>query len=244
MDSNLLASTCVLFASLFAILTMACLPLYKWDVRTFFSSKLWVKIYWWVPIFSCLLLVGWLGFWAAAIVYVLLLYFAFREFRANHARGLIVGLYALLVGAALLSLPLMFWQQSTTTVTPLLVALCFMSVLSDVAAFFGGRYLGKHPLPAWINNHKYWEGAAGQIFGAILGALLVALLPRISLDLTLGLVVGVGSAAGDLYNSIAKRILSIKDWGTTIPGHGGVLDRFSSLSLALLLGYITTLAVN
>ena len=53
----------------------------------------------------------------------------------------------------------------------------------------------------------------------------------------LAVLIGLASAMGDLINSIVKRRLKIKDWGNTIPGHGGILDRMSSLSFAFIAAY-------
>lgn len=57
------------------------------------------------------------------------------------------------------------------------------------------------------------------------------------------LAIGIASAFGDLFNSVAKRQLDIKDWGQTIPGHGGVLDRMSSLSTTFMVVTLLMLAV-
>ena len=123
--------------------------------------------------------------------------------------------------------------QSTTA----LISICFASVLSDVFAFFAGTYVGKHHLPSFINERKSYEGVVGQIIGAVIGLSVVSLLPRIGFSWPLALGIGFASAVGDIVNSIVKRARNMKDWGDTIPGHGGVLDRFSSLSFAIAAGY-------
>jgi phosphatidate cytidylyltransferase len=73
----------------------------------------------------------------------------------------------------------------------------------------------------------------GQLIGGIVGALLFSWLLNVPISIAVGMLVGAASAIGDIINSIAKRQLAIKDWGTSIPGHGGVMDRFSSLNMAL-----------
>lgn len=226
------------FIGLFLIGTAACLPLYKNNVRAFFGSKLWVKIYWWWPIFTVLLLILWLGWIAASVVCILLVLQAIREFHKQRGwRYGWVNAYMLLFVVCLAHLALTGYQLADLEAAKLLAAICFASVLSDVCAFFAGSYLGSHHLPAYINEKKSYEGVAGQIVSACVGLGLVSLLPELSFSWALALGVGVASAAGDLINSIAKRNLGIKDWGNAIPGHGGVLDRFSSLSFAVAAGY-------
>lgn len=242
MASNLLIGSLLLFAALFIVLSLLCLPLYHWQWRRFFRSRLWVKVYWWWPIFGIMLLIANFGLAAAALTYALLVYLIAREYhhrrQASTARGdRIPTVYAGLVAICLLVLPAMFLSQTPDPAIALFT-ICFTSVLSDVGAFFLGNYFGNHPLPGWVNSGKAWEGVAGQLIGSVIGGLLVAILPHIAFRLWLFVSIGAASAVGDLTNSIVKRRLLIKDWGQTIPGHGGVLDRFSSLSLALVVGYI------
>jgi phosphatidate cytidylyltransferase len=105
-------------------------------------------------------------------------------------------------------------------------------VLNDVAAYTSGKWFGRHLLRPNISPQKTWEGALG-------GLLLSLLLPWTVLFtfphfdawdcLLAGLIVGVGGQVGDLVVSVIKRDLGIKDMGTLIPGHGGILDRIDSL---------------
>lgn len=113
-----------------------------------------------------------------------------------------------------------------------LLYLCFAVVAGDVAAYTFGRLFGRHALRDRISPNKTWEGAVGS---AALSMLLPWLLrfsfPGFSpMQLVLtGLIVGVGGQLGDLAVSTIKRDLGIKDMGSSIPGHGGVLDRVDSL---------------
>jgi phosphatidate cytidylyltransferase len=104
--------------------------------------------------------------------------------------------------------------------------------LNDVAAYTCGKLFGRHPLRGNISPNKTWEGAVG----ALVVSLLLAWSPLFPFPhcgaqdrLLAGLVVGVGGQVGDLVISVIKRDLNIKDMGTTIPGHGGILDRIDSL---------------
>jgi phosphatidate cytidylyltransferase len=120
----------------------------------------------------------------------------------------------------------------------ILLGVAFASVLSDVTAFFMGNYGGRHKLPAAFNDHKSWEGVAGQIIGAFIGITLAKLFLGLpALDWWVALPVGIGAALGDLLNSFMKRREGVKDWSNFLPGHGGFLDRFASLSFSIALSY-------
>ena len=110
--------------------------------------------------------------------------------------------------------------------------LLFAVELNDVAAFTFGRLFGRHRLRPNISPNKSWEGALGAL--AVSMALPFVLrfsFPHFdTLDLLrTGLIVGIGGQLGDLSISVVKRDVGIKDMGTLIPGHGGMLDRLDSL---------------
>jgi phosphatidate cytidylyltransferase len=126
---------------------------------------------------------------------------------------------------------LAFLANATNAYRYLLYVL-FATEINDVAAFTFGKLFGRHPFRNNISPNKTWEGALGAL--AVSMALPWAL--RISfphfgtLQLVLaGLIVGVGGQLGDLSVSVIKRDIGIKDMGTKIPGHGGILDRIDSL---------------
>ena len=107
-----------------------------------------------------------------------------------------------------------------------------VTVCSDIGGYLVGSLLGRHPMAAVISPHKTWEGFAGSALACIVaGVLLLTLLLHGTWwqGVVLG-VVAVGAATlGDLAESMIKRDLQIKDMGTVLPGHGGVLDRIDSL---------------
>ncbi len=113
-----------------------------------------------------------------------------------------------------------------------LLYLIFAVELNDIAAFTFGRLLGRHPLRNNISPKKTWEGALGALAVSLaLPWLLWFCFPHFApreLVLT-GLIVGIGGQLGDLSISLIKRDLGIKDMGTTISGHGGILDRIDSM---------------
>jgi len=108
----------------------------------------------------------------------------------------------------------------------------FAVELNDVAAFTCGKLFGRHPLRPNISPKKTWEGALGALtVSLILPWLLHFSFPYfqpLQLILT-GVIVGVGGQLGDLAISVIKRDVGVKDMGTAIQGHGGILDRIDSL---------------
>jgi phosphatidate cytidylyltransferase len=107
--------------------------------------------------------------------------------------------------------------------------------VSDTAAYFVGRSLGRHAMAPRLSPNKTWEGAAAGFLGSILVAL--AFTPWVNVPLVhLLAMAGLGNVAGqagDLLESGYKRSAGIKDSGSLLPGHGGVLDRIDALILAI-----------
>ncbi len=103
---------------------------------------------------------------------------------------------------------------------------------TDTGAYYVGRSLGKHPLAPRVSPKKTWEGSiGGTILGVMLGILLLkALNLRFSWFLIPFLAcVSVVGQLGDLFESMIKRACQVKDSGTLLPGHGGLLDRVDAL---------------
>lgn len=108
---------------------------------------------------------------------------------------------------------------------------------TDTGAFLIGRRWGRHKMCPAISPHKTWEGAAGGLVLAVLasvglGVLLDPGLARWQQAL-IGATVGVAAQLGDLSESTLKRVSQVKDAGSIIPGHGGVLDRLDSLLFSI-----------
>lgn len=105
--------------------------------------------------------------------------------------------------------------------------------LSDSAAYFVGRRWGRHKMSSYVSPKKSWEGATAGFVTAV--AVAVGLVPLLELPLSypwavlLGATVGVVAPLGDLAESLLKRQVGVKDSGTLLPGHGGMLDRVDSL---------------
>ncbi len=119
-----------------------------------------------------------------------------------------------------------------------------LSVASDTGGYIAGVLLGKHPLAPTVSPKKTWEGMAGSL---LLACAVGAIGISFALDAPWYVGVGLGVAAvltstlGDLSESLLKRDLELKDMGTLLPGHGGVLDRIDSMLLTAPLAYIVLL---
>ncbi|GAB2459634.1 phosphatidate cytidylyltransferase [Xylanimonas ulmi] len=120
-----------------------------------------------------------------------------------------------------------------------------LGVANDTGGYIAGVLFGRHPLAPTVSPKKSWEGLAGSVvlttLVGVVGALWVlnlAFMPQggagvlgsaLTLGLVLGLMTAVTATVGDLAESLLKRDLDLKDMGSLLPGHGGVLDRVDSL---------------
>jgi phosphatidate cytidylyltransferase len=113
--------------------------------------------------------------------------------------------------------------------------------LSDVMQYTVGKLLGRHIISPNVNPHKAWEGLAGDLLGAALAVALFGFALSDELGwgqrVALVLLIGLGSAWGDLVSSLVKRVAGAKDWGSILPGHGGLLDRANSMVVVIPLVY-------
>jgi phosphatidate cytidylyltransferase len=119
----------------------------------------------------------------------------------------------------------------------------FTTFASDSAAYFIGRFLGRHKLAPDISPGKTWEGWVAGVCGSVLAALFFTLPTPVSVQLNWWQAAGLGAAvsifgqAGDLVESLFKRNVKAKDSGNVLPGHGGALDRMDSIVFAGLVVY-------
>jgi phosphatidate cytidylyltransferase len=107
--------------------------------------------------------------------------------------------------------------------------------IADTAAYFTGRRWGRHKLAPSISPGKTWEGVAGGLIAAAAYAIILSILVGGGMTVFLGaaaLLVMV-SIVGDLFESAVKRQAGVKDSGTILPGHGGILDRIDSATATL-----------
>jgi len=152
------------------------------------------------------------------------------EGRAGYVRDALAGVFAatyvpfLASFAVLLLMP----DDGRARVTTFVL----LTVCSDVGGYATGVFLGRHPMAPTVSPKKSWEGFAGSVLACMGGGALAVLL-LLDGNPAAGALVGLAAACsatlGDLGESMVKRDLGIKDMGSALPGHGGLMDRLDSL---------------
>lgn len=178
-----------------------------------------------------------LVFWAIAVPFILKQSVSIRH-----------PIFWMLIGWIVL-LPTCLALYQLRAISPWLL-LGFMATIwiSDTAAYFTGRSLGKHKLAPTISPNKTWEGVAGALVAVTVYAFVwtiwqpsstfaFTLIPILLIMALLGII-------GDLYESLVKRQAGVKDSGTLLPGHGGILDRIDALTSALPFAILTTILLH
>lgn len=129
----------------------------------------------------------------------------------------------------------------------LLLALLAVVWIADSAAYFAGRRFGRNKLAPRISPGKTWEGVGGAVAAVLMYAFILQRFVFVDLPELRGaqiylLVLGmtVLGILGDLYESWMKRVAGVKDSGTLLPGHGGVLDRIDALTASVPLAALWT----
>ncbi|TAF64456.1 MAG: phosphatidate cytidylyltransferase [Cytophagales bacterium] len=133
--------------------------------------------------------------------------------------------------------PLVYFSKAHYDYLNIFVLLFFLWI-HDIAAYFGGKYLGKTPLFQRISPKKTWEGS---FFGALATIIMLFILHNAFGEEKMPIYFWAGAACivivistyGDLLMSLYKRNIDIKDSGSSIPGHGGFLDRFDGFLLII-----------
>ncbi|MDH5477967.1 MAG: phosphatidate cytidylyltransferase [Nitrospinota bacterium] len=154
----------------------------------------------------------------------------FGNYKDNVAAGAYLTYGAVFIGAPMAALALIRAQIDGQGFVIMLIT---ATAMCDTGAFYVGKNFGKRKLAPKLSPGKTVEGFIGGIGGAVLGAVVVWWLMISSLNATeaviAGLLVGLLGPIGDLAESAIKRNMGVKDAGSLIPGHGGVLDRVDSL---------------
>lgn len=149
-------------------------------------------------------------------------------------------------GFTLVTLPVLHEQANGPSLVVFLLCVVWAG---DIAALYAGRLFGRHKLAPSISPGKTWEGAVASILGSVaVAATLIAISEHLLTRwnsvvlsyhdeiwwywLILAAIVNVSAQVGDLAESALKRSAGVKDSGTLLPGHGGVLDRIDALLLA------------
>lgn len=184
-------------------------------------------------VFSSLLLVAGLAF-----------VFSPQASLADLAVTLLAPLYTGYLLSAIVEIRLMYFAGSFySTLNSVLLTFFVMASIwaSDVFAYFIGARFGKHRMIPSISPNKSWEGFIGSLLGSVVSWLLMVAcgIPGITwwFALIAGVVVAIAGIIGDLFESRIKRAAGVKDSGTIMPGHGGMLDRSDSALFGVMVAY-------
>jgi phosphatidate cytidylyltransferase len=117
----------------------------------------------------------------------------------------------------------------------LLLFVLMITWVGDTVAYFVGRTIGKHPFAPQLSPKKTWEGGTASFAGSLLVGFVFSRWVGIAVPqmLAMAAVGNVAGQMGDLLESAYKRSAGVKDSGTLLPGHGGILDRIDALILAI-----------
>lgn len=153
----------------------------------------------------------------------------------------LVNISVLVFGIIYVVLP--FWltidlnlRETENNFMPLVVGMYLLIWTNDTFAYFTGRFLGKTKLFERISPKKTWEGTVGGIlFTLLIGYIMGAFINKGEelFWMISAVIIAPCAIFGDLLESLFKRSLNIKDSGTILPGHGGILDRFDAALFAI-----------
>lgn len=150
-------------------------------------------------------------------------------------RWQISGLGGALLGLVVLVPPWLAIVQFRSLGTGVLLAVLSIAWVADIAAYLSGRAFGRHKLAPSVSPGKTWEGVLGAVCAVMVFGFVVGPWQNIPMWLwgaMLVLLTAV-SVLGDLFESLLKRLVNIKDSSQLLPGHGGILDRIDSLTAIL-----------
>jgi len=232
--------TCLLlFRQLFVLIVIAAVVASVWEMRTTLAKSRGLQVVW-IPLAigsAATIALTWPYGPAAQVLGTALTALAAMGWRfAGGARGYLSDVSATVFLVIYLEL---FASFATLMVAPhdghaRVLTFLIVVVCSDTGGYAAGALLGRHPMAPTVSPKKSWEGFAGSVVTAMTGgALALSLQPALHHPWWQGAVIGgviAGIAtAGDLAESLIKRDLGVKDMGTLLPGHGGVMDRMDSL---------------
>lgn len=187
----------------------------------------------------------------AGISALIIISFAWLMLTRKTLDGILVDWALTLAAALYLGWPLAFFlllrgatPGASTAGFWWLLALFFMVWANDTFALLTGHYFGHTKLAPLVSPAKTWEGFFGGLVFTVLAALVFTIgLPNLFHHplgvpwyhaVILGVLVAIAATVGDLAESLLKRGTGVKDSGTIVPGHGGILDRMDSLLFAVL----------
>ena len=184
-----------------------------------------------IAMVTCMYWLGWRDALAAlALTVIAVLAWRLRGGTSGYVQDTTAGMFAL----CYLPLPAVF---VTAMLAPAdgprrVLTFIIVTICSDIGGYFAGITLGRHLMAPVISPKKTWEGFAGSAVACLVaGALCLPLLlhGHAWQGLLTGAAAVLAATLGDLVESMIKRDLDIKDMGTVLPGHGGILERLDSL---------------
>jgi len=184
-----------------------------------------------VAMVTCMYWLGWRDALAAlALTVIAVLAWRLRGGPSGYVKDMTAGMFAL----CYLPLPAVF---VTAMLVPAdgprrVLTFVIVTICSDIGGYFAGITFGRHLMAPVISPKKTWEGFAGSAVACLVGgALCLPLLlhGHAWQGLLVGAAAVLAATLGDLVESMIKRDLDIKDMGTVLPGHGGLLERLDSL---------------
>lgn len=167
-----------------------------------------------------------------SFVYVIKLYKQFERKPFTNIAFTFLGIFYTAVPFALLNVAV--YENKTYNYQIILGSLLILWA-TDTGAYFAGTYFGKRKLFERVSPKKSWEGFAGGVILALAFAYGVSIYFTSVAPwqwLCIGWIIIIGGTYGDLIESLLKRSIEIKDSGTSLPGHGGFLDRFDGLLIS------------
>lgn len=173
------------------------------------------------------------GLFMSVPAYVVVLIFLLPIFRDKY-RGMIQRTCLTMLGVLYFGwfLAHLAYLLNIDTGRQLILAFMLIVVVNDAAAYIIGSNLGRHRMSPNISPNKTWEGAIGATLiaiGTTIGVRFALYDMSIGVAVLLGFLLAFGGTCGDLAMSVIKRDVQIKDTGSLIPGHGGLLDRLDSV---------------
>ncbi len=180
-----------------------------------------------------------IGGWAAAVAVLTILFFSLAPRRHPMENATVTILGMAWVGLLSFATLVEKGPQPVAFILFLVLLIAF----NDMGAYFVGRSFGKRPLAPSVSPNKTLEGLFGGLIASMVVASILTTFPAwdaigIARGLALAAVVSVFSPLGDLIESMMKRSIGVKDMGSVLPGHGGMLDRIDSFLLAVPAAYL------
>ncbi|MFW5446674.1 MAG: phosphatidate cytidylyltransferase [Methylophagaceae bacterium] len=215
---------------------LSIIPTRRADRRVLFWAYLAIPIqYFWVYI-------GWYGMFIIFIPVFMFLYLPMRMVIIGETKSFLQaagtlhwGLMALVFSISHLAYLLMLPEIDGFSAggAGLVLFLVFLTQFNDVAQYVWGKLFGKHKIVPKVSPNKTWQGFLGGVFTTTLFAVLLSgfLTPlSIPMAVVAGLIISIAGFIGDVTISALKRDIGVKDSGSLLPGHGGILDRIDSLT--------------